>query len=283
MIMMPSFEEEQQRAMEEVIVNQFTTAVSNHDMLGITRGKHFIENLPAIEHHDLYASIIRHDRYKDAIGLADNAIRDWVHSLPVGSLIDVFLEREKTWYQAKVLVNNSPIDDSLRVRYQGWGPKYDETIKASKSRVAVQGAFMRRVRKKATKIRNNDEGVQPSSCDDVPTASAADNDNQDLKEDGNTVATTAEETDYSDQVKKSRSGRRMKEMVSLLVDGDDGDKVSDSKRRRSFKSADDAVDKKDLNDWICGICARFEAPDGSDLMLCEGKLINTPYTTQHKH
>ena len=134
-----------------------------------------LRNLPSIDQHDLYARISGHERYRDTMVLADDIITEWIHSLPVGSLIDVFLGRESTWYQAKVLVNNSQADDFLRVRYQGWGPKYDETICISASRLAVQGAFIRGMRKKATRTKKtrSDEDVQLSI--DESTA-AGDND-----------------------------------------------------------------------------------------------------------
>ena len=176
-------EKEQMRAMEDVILNEFTAASIS------------LRNL-------LYARISGHERYRDTMVLADDIITEWIHSLPVGSLIDVFLGRESTWYQAKVLVNNSQADDSLRVRYQGWGPKYDETIYISASRLAVQGAFIRGLRKKATRTKTktrSDEDVQLSI--DVSTV-AGDNDH-DMQADESIAVASSDQASQCEQVRTS--------------------------------------------------------------------------------
>lgn len=281
-----SLEDEQIKAMEDVIFNEFTAAVTSHDLLTITRCKHFIENLPSIDQHDLYARISGHERYRDTVMLADDIMTEWIHSLSVGSLIDVFLGRENTWYQAKVLLNNSRVDNSLRVRYQGWGPKYDETICISKSRLAVQGAFIRSMRKKATKTKTrSDEDVQLSI--DGPTA--AGDDDHDMQADESIAVASSEQAAQSEHMRTSRSGRRIREAVQVDSDGRDmaSSKGNRNRKRGSGKESlegsaaggDDIVEQKDLNDWICGICARFEAPDGSDLLLCEGNQTNSRPTS----
>lgn len=280
MTMRIPLEDEQMKAMEDVIFNEFTAAITSRDLLVITRCKHFIENLPSIDQHDLYARISGHERYRDTVMLADDIMTEWIHSLTVGSLIDVFLDRESTWYQAKVLLNNSRVDNSLRVRYQGWGPKYDETICISKSRVAVQGAFIRRMRKKATRTKTrSDEDVQLSI--DEPTA--AGDDDHDMQADENIDVASLDQAAQSEHVRTSRSGRRIREAVAVQVDSDGRDMASSkgnrNRRRGSAAGGDDAAEQKDLNDWICGVCARFEASDGSDLLLCEGNQPNSRPTS----
>ena len=239
-----------------------------------------LRNLPSIDQHDLYARISGHERYRDTMVLADDIITEWIHSLPVGSLIDVFLGRESTWYQAKVLVNNSQADDSLRVRYQGWGPKYDETICISASRLAVQGAFIRGMRKKATRTKKtrSDEDVQLSI--DVSTA-AGDNDH-DMQADESIAVASSDQASQCEQVRTSRSGRRIREAVQVDSDGRDKRRRSSGKERQEGTAAggDDVAEQKDLNDWICGVCARFEAPDGSDLLMCEGNQPTNQPTEQ---
>lgn len=279
MTMRIPLEDEQMKAMEGIIVNEFTAAVTSHDLLAITRCKHFIENLPSIDQHDLYASIIGHERYRDTVVMANDIMTEWIYSLPVGSLMDVYLERESTWYQAKVLLNNSRVDDSLRVRYQGWGPKYDETIYISTSRLAVQGAFIRGVRKKKatkTKTRSDEDDVQLSI--DGPTAAA--DDDHDMQADDNIAVASSDHASQLEQVRTSRSGRRIREAMQVDSDGRDMARSRGKRRTSSGKDREEgsavggddhaAAEQKDLNDWICGVCARFEAPDGSDLLLCEG-------------
>ena len=48
MTMMIPLEKEQMRAMEDVILNEFTAAVTSHDLLAITRCKHFIHPLTSM-------------------------------------------------------------------------------------------------------------------------------------------------------------------------------------------------------------------------------------------
>lgn len=162
---------------------------------------------------------------------AENLVQDFRNNLSQNSFIDVFHLKDGKWYKAKILTKN---DSCLRIRYSGFGSRYDEDLDLQAVDVYPSGY---RTSSKfsifdwSSNVPNLEEGKEESAPIDDDT-----------------------------RICQTHSGRRVKRASGIA---DNADVKNTAKKKRKSKN-------DDQNDWICKICDRFEAEDGTDLLLCDG-------------
>jgi hypothetical protein len=239
---------------------EFQDAVQQGDAGTLLKLKYFVEDLHRFGRPKLQAALLSLELLSKYDTLIEKLRTEFTKGIDVGHVVDVYSEIEDKWFEAKVLEADVK-NDMIRVHYQGWDAKYDENLSMSQKRICPLNTF--------TKARRKAEKPLPQFTDDsinlanVPPLSVTE------QAPGGSIP-------VEDPLSQRASRRRSR------ADGTPAEAAEAPSKRRSTehgegeeqgdKGEKEEKEEKDRNDWVCTICGWFEAPDGSDLVCCDGEL-----------
>ena len=180
----------------------------------------------------------------------------WRNSLVLGSELEWFDLQYGTFYLGKVVAMPSSDSSIGKVRFVGF--KKPGPVDFRSDRILPAYATVAMVKPKSKPKPNERKPVLNATGEEErPHLPGYD---------------SAEPTVV---VSVSRTGRAVKTSISKLqAMPPKKTKKSDATKKRKKVDLDEVVgdigDEPDHNDWICTVCTNFEAPDKSDLMLCDG-------------
>lgn len=210
------------------------------DLVGMGNG------FPASDNSDDFSSVeIEENPMRPYFTQANKVMDTWKYSLVTGDSIDVFRENELVWYTAKITKKDG---DLINLHYQGWAAKYDDNgISFSACQMYPCGTAVKQKKKPVAKKTKavHYEIVKVNVEEELASAAAA---------------AAAGATD--------RKGRRDRAARASLEEVKTSDKKPSSKRKKT-KEEEDLEDSL-RREWVCCVCSQLEAPDESDLILCDG-------------
>jgi hypothetical protein len=234
----------------DLIVSELQTHIDTHDLPGLAK---YVVLLDTLVQENKLASIneATQKRWMECADIARGMLREWRAMLTLNDNID-FLNNEGAWYLVKII--SAPINHIARVHFQGWDKKYDQDVDLF-SEVTVQPPN--------TFVVSRRKAVRQSTAADAPIVLE-----EELENATNALI-----------VPESLAEVEAKCEVEEVVEG------ASSSRRRSLKRVSEPDEpavaqsvkktkrgkqEKDNNDWVCSVCSMLEAPQGSDLLLCDG-------------
>lgn len=169
----------------------------------------------------------------------NSLIENWKQNIAEGEEVDMYREQESKWYAAKVIYKEG---DAFSVHYNGWQAKHDDHgLVLSESKLFPRGTAVKKKKKppvkkpKAVHYEILEVNVLVEDEEKKRSAAAVD-----------------------------RSDRRARAARAAPKE----DKPPPQKRTKT-KAEEDYEDAM-RREWVCSICSQLEAPDDSDLILCDG-------------
>ena len=233
------------------------------------------------------------ESFWEGINFARNEFLKWssLH-ININDNIDVLSKKESAcWYEAKVLeVQRTPNNriQSLHVHYMGWQSSFDETINIFESGtfIAPANTFTKKRSIPIKKKKSTDDETEL----DIQDSAQSMHDNS--QSHNNESADNDRDIEISEKANTSGDAQTSDEKIVTVVDDQtaiDGNINSSSTystrrkgRQQSTTSATtESIKKKkkgkdkDNNEWVCSICEFLEAPDDSDLLLCDGPCLRS--------
>jgi hypothetical protein len=237
----------------EKIYSELYSAKENHDISLIGRQLEDLNNQLVDEKFQDYTQTPEYAKLETLISEVKSVVNDWKVTLKIGDECDVFQPRYSAWYCAKII--STPDECSFRVHFQGWQPKYDDTVCVADTMIYPPHTFTKPSKKGSKRrVENSLDTVE------IQTAVPSPNGKKWLSGIG-----------YVDVVSldtgiKSRTGRTI---ISKNTE------PPAKKMRQKAKKSMEGGDKADHNDFICATCNLFEASDRSDLILCDGPCLQS--------
>ena len=239
------------------------------------------------------------ESFSEEVTYARNEILKWSHShININDHIDVFTPGLSAgWYEVKVLEvfrNSNNQIQSLKVHYLLWRG-YDETIPVFKNEflVAPVNTFTkkRRITPKKKKKKSLDDEMEEGSS----TVQDIHDNTEDVLVDGPEQGSDRNSSDRPSLEKAIKSDDGEPSNIKMVSAGDEKNEIDGSisasaplpARRKcrqqpststdgQFQRTKKVKDKdKDNNEWVCSICEFLEAPDDSDLLLCDGPCLRS--------
>ena len=189
---------------------------------------------------------------------ADNIFEYWSHyTLEENSYVDIFVDKEKKWYGAKILsldVDASQRIESIYIHYIGWHDKFNTKVLLSDAKIAPCNTYSK------SKGRTKNEIPTKSVPEDINPESCANNelDNSKIEK------LIDDPVDLNGFNELSNTGRVLKRRNDYNIPY----KTSPKKKRPPRE-------KEDKNDWVCSICEFLEDPYESVLILCDGECLRS--------
>jgi rubrerythrin len=252
---------------------EFEVALQANDVGTLLKLKYFVEDLHTLERPRLQERLISTGLLANAEETIQKLRAVWVQTFQAGGFLDIYSEREMRWFDSKILEVNSK-EGNIMVHYMGWDAKYDEFLDVSAKRLCPQYSFTKS-KKKTVKVSSASHGTvyAPATALVEPVAQRE---------------PPAAEVQLTETALTERS-RRRRSRTDGVTEVENSTNSANKRRNTTTDSAattsgavagvvEEAVGKeekeeKDRNDWVCTICGWFEAPDGSDLVCCDGKTI----------
>jgi hypothetical protein len=250
--------------------SEFETALQANDVGTLLKLKYFVEDLHTLERPKLQERLISTGLLANAEETIQKLRAAWVQTFQAGGFLDIFSEHETKWFDSKILEVNAE-EGQIKVHYTGWDAKYDEFLDVSAKRLCPQYSFTKSRKKPVKATTASDEAVSAPAT--TPAVTGA------QKE---AAAAEVQTTEMSMSERASRRRSRPDGVTEVVNSSNSANK------RRNIGAADGAAtaagdsaeavgkeekEEKDRNDWVCTICGWFEAPDGSDLVCCDGKAL----------
>jgi hypothetical protein len=174
----------------------------------------------------------------------EGIMRDWKQSLVEGDFIDVYRKQELVWYTAKIIYKEG---DVFSMHYNGWAKKYDDhEMSFSECQMFPCG----------TAVKQKKPSVKKAKAVNYTFLEV-------VKEEEEAPAKPAEVEEGD------RAGRRARAARVDLNEDTFGKKAAPAKKKQKTKEEEDYEDSM-RREWVCSVCSQLEAPDGSDLILCDG-------------
>lgn len=202
----------------------------------------------------------------DLLAAADLVQSQWVATLAAGDTIDLCPAPFVAWYTARLLRKEEPEPGQeleqgrsvFLVHYMGWGKDKAEAVDLTKC-CCLPAYTMTKQKKKSVPRRKTYFYLEPIEDPDSegPSSPAA----KDTDTDG-----LAPPEVISEEKTESVAPPHPSLEQQALVD-EKREQQKEGKGRERKKKKRNLVDEAD---WICTECGDMEAPDDSDLLLCEG-------------
>lgn len=237
-------------AVSESLIDNFSSAVKEGDVLEICKISYLIEQLTTLGRPKLQNLVQNDEHFAIQVNKAKKLCAAWKSKVQAGDLIDVFSETENKWFETRVLSINH-VEDTCRVHYNGWISKYDADLIISAKQFCPVHTFST-YKKKGTRSKDVVDNTAAESTTSLATATTVES-----------SSLSADTGSAGGALERARRRSRAGDVASA------SDAASEA--AVTEKPAKKPKVEKDLNDWICGICSLLEAKDGSDLVLCECK------------
>jgi hypothetical protein len=212
-------------------------------------------------------------QYRDAC-LAER--RRWTLSLQVNDLIDVYDSKFCDFYSA--MIHSTTGDGNICVRFPNFGKtivKMD-LFRRSKGDEGYKKTYEQkrytRFLPKYTVVAKPEPKVSKPKKERKPEPVKEYGDPTELVK-GVTVvsavsksgrAVKVRQEHYENDLKRRQNSEKVKERAS-----------SRKKKKVDLDMDGDIGDAEDHNDWLCTICMNFQAPDFSELLLCDGGCLRS--------
>lgn len=214
--------------------------------------KYFVEDLE--DHPQLKESLVALNLLASENDVIEMLRTNFVMELCADQFIDVYSEVEIRWFAAKILDVDHD-NNTLRVHYVGWPSKYDENFFVSSKRICPINTFTPAKRK--TPKPDVTKGPTTESVEMKPTHEMPENSLNERGSRRRSRSAVAFPADPGAVVKRRNTNGNGSTDPATAGEGKEDEKGE--------------KEEKDHNDWVCTICGWFEAPDGSDLVCCDGK------------
>ncbi len=244
----------------QLILVELKDHIVNNDLQGISKNIVLYEGL--LEEDAVFNTSIMEANISPSgrkawdklIVQAKSAHRQWLKNIKLNDSFEIFNDGENKWFPAKVITN--PENDVVTIHYNGWPSKYDTVISLFEKRIVPSDTFCGSKKKSKHAFAIPEAKVEiPVAPETVPSPSNA------VVVEGSSSSSST--VNGESAVGLSRSGRTLR-------------KVQDTKPAERAKKGGSGTKKgkqkkeKDYNDWVCTICTMLEAPQGTELMLCDG-------------
>jgi hypothetical protein len=175
-------------------------------------------------------------------------VEKWKQTVSQGDNVDCYRTLERKWYTAKILAREG---DTVSLHYNGWAPKHDDIcVVFSQIKMYPCGTAVRQKKKAVKKeTRAKYEIVEIPLQEKVAVDSSA-------------ISSSSIES------APSRSGRQAR--AARLVPADQQQLVKKPIVKRQKTKEEEDLEDSLRREWVCSICYQLEAPDDSDLILCDG-------------
>lgn len=272
-------------------VNQsFTTIAQIHT---------FVEEYVSIHIKDLYNFLEDCEEWKEFKLAYANHMQLWKEGIDVDTVLDYFKSNEGVWYKIKIFEIEQTENRKALVHYQGWPSKFDEWINLSDVTISPSGIHVKDRTKSKIKEQHPTIDVQEEEIvltkidkkDILPVLTSSSG--RVMRRSTSVFARLSEDKSSSVDGKNADiDGDNMAIIATVECDarnsgGSNKNKRSNDKRKRgstnngqvnsntTVAGEEGGGDVKDKNEWFCAICWHLEAPDGSDLMLCDGPCLRS--------
>ena len=242
-------------------LSKYSKALDEGDLSELLKLKYFVEDLESMKRPKLYERISSSSVYKSSAESVEKLREEWIQSLKQNDVVDIYFDIEGKWFETKILEIDLK-DGTYKVHYQGWNSHFDEVLAIGTKRMCAKNTYT--IPKKKPKKSKIEMPAQPlvEKVESVVTISTMDS-----------VSSAAAVEEVSELPGERSSRRRSRGAASAATapvgtkrDREEGN--GDTERDGRRKTEKEEVDR---NDWVCTVCGWFEAPDGSDLVCCDGK------------
>lgn len=233
--------------LENFQLENFPNLVQDEDLVGIGKLLYGVDTADAVN-----------ERYPHEAQQARLLLQKWVSKLTCGETIDLCPPSSRAWYSVKLLEKHD--GDLFHLHYYGWGKSADETVDLSTC-WCLPAHTMTKPKKKSNPpakksyfyveiVEEEKEEVPEldpfASCGTRSGRCAIGFKDSDQSSNQSEVLTRKRSTSPSEHIEEPAAQETKKQ-----------------KRQKKITLEDEA-------DWVCTECGHTEAPDDSDLLLCEG-------------
>jgi hypothetical protein len=256
--------------MEANDLSEFCSLVERKDLSGF--GK--------ILYGAMTAEAIKEHCPQDVLQAAEVVQSQWIATLAVGNIIDISPAPFLAWYPAKLLRKEQDEESLFNVHYLGWGKGKDEIVDLTKCRCLPAYTMTKQKKKPSPRPRKSFFYLEPlDDLADPSPATQAVSEDQTLplpsflppaqKEHEHVQENVPEQftEEKTDMVMKKSKEVKAKDEDKGDYKLKEKDKPKQKENPQKKKTAKNLVEEAD---WICTECGDMEAPDESDLLLCEG-------------
>lgn len=240
---------------------EYEEALRAKDIGVLLKLQYFAQELYTMQRPLLREQLLALGLFERNAAFVDNLRAEWIKTLKPLDTVDVYGPSEWKWFETKIL----EIDHSrgeMKVHYQGWDSKFDEVLPINETMVCPLNTFTKSKAKPVKAIRT--VAVAEVVIEQPPVQTAAPENTLAMELSGGTIS--------------ERASRRRNRTDAHVDNGQDGSNKRPSGSSTAEQAGADGKEgkekekeEKDHNDWVCTVCGWFEAPDGSDLVCCDGE------------
>lgn len=236
-------------------------SLSAKDVGAARRASFFVSKFSEEFEHALSEEVQAQIREVDALML------EWKNNLGEGDLADFLSPKERKWFSVK-LIELSRATAHIRVHYQGWDSKFDESFELTDDMVILPPySVIPNPRKQKASVAQPastaPESVEEAVAEEVAVAVAPSTET--TSSTAGAGNETAEQQPQEPQQKQEEYGGRARRSRRASAE----QSASPVKTKKAAKEKGPKVEK-DHNDWFCTNCGMLEAVQGTDLVLCDG-------------
>jgi hypothetical protein len=191
-------------------------------------------------------------------------VKGWRDTLTKDLELEWYDKRYSTYYVGKIMDIQNP--QMTKVRFKGFGK--NATVDVTKDRMLPAYTTV----KKAAKAPKKVPKVVPAFSDYKPLA---------LRD----IETTVVGTSRTGRVIHVKGQEKLNQLANKKLADEKAAKRAEELKAKKLAKAErlahlaetqgDIGDEEDFNDWICTVCDNFKAPDGTQLMLCDGGCLRS--------
>lgn len=228
------------------------------DVGAARRASFFVSKFSEEFEHELSEEVQTQIREVDALML------EWKNNLAEGDLADFLSPKERKWFSVK-LIELSRETAHVRVHYQGWDSKFDESFELTDDMVILPPYSVipnpRRPKASAAQPASTAaESVEQTAAEEDVAVAAAPS----METTSSSAGASNETVEQQHQEQDENGGRTRRSRRASTEHA-----ASPVKTKRAAKEKAPKVEK-DHNDWFCTNCGMLEAVQGTDLVLCDG-------------
>lgn len=222
------------------IQNQFCAAVDENDVDKVAFALFSHSDILGATDLDMQ-NIVAENETNNVAGVlapylsrATTLLENWKNALDVGDSIDMYRKQELKWYQAKIIKKEGVV---FSLHYNGWGSKYDDHgLFFADCKMYPCGTAVKK--KKSAPKKEKAVHYEFLEVSAVPEA--------------------------AEIVEVDRASRRAR--AARVVDVPEREAPVKRQKTKAEEDYEDALRRE----WVCSVCYQLEAPDESDLILCDG-------------
>ena len=236
-------------------------SLSAKDVGAARRASFFVSKFSEEFEHALSEEVQAQIQEVDALML------EWKNNLGEGDLADFLSPKERKWFSVK-LIELSRETAHIRVHYQGWDSKFDESFELTDDMVILPPySVIPNPRKQKASVAQPastaPESVEEAVAEEVAVAVAPSTETTSSSAGaGNATAEQQQQPPPQEQEENGGRARRSRRASAEQA-------ASPVKTKKTAKEKGPKVEK-DHNDWFCTNCGMLEAVQGTDLVLCDG-------------